>query len=525
MKSNPFFFAAFLAASICASFGSRSPGSETDFELVPGELVPKVAMLPTPVNSSVDYALDESKLEKVNYYAFLPSDDSEKSDEGYPLMIFLHGIGERGDNVRALRNFGPVKICANPERAKTWKFLLIAPQCPDGHFWSPTQLMRLLDIVFAEYPVDKSRVYMTGLSLGGFGTWEFLGLYPEKLAAAAPICGGGKPGNAVKMKDVPIWAFHGDADPVVPCDFTRTMMKALLDAGAKDAHVTIYPGVGHNSWDKAYEEPELYDWLLSKKLGESNPSTPKAATSFDATTTDEPVEPGKMVRRVFKGKSGQNGSTLNYWLFVPTNESAKSDAGFPLLLFLHGSGERGTDLNVLKRYGPPQILSKEENVNAWKYLTVMPQCPSGRPWSVEQLNDFLDDLLSAYPIDPDRVYVTGVSMGGRGVWELLKYYPEKFAAAVPICGWGDLSAADKMLNVPIWAFHGENDPAVNCERSREMIAAIKKAGGKDAHITTYPGVGHNSWINAYANPELYEWLLLKKRGEDTSSFIPKTSNH
>ena len=115
-----------------------------------------------------------------------------------------------------------------------------------------------------------------------------------------------------------------------------------------------------------------------------------------------------------------------------------------------------------------------------------------------------------YPIDPTRIYVTGLSMGGMGTWSLAMAMPDKWAAIAPICGRGDTKTADKIKDLPTWAFHGDADPAVNVSGSRDMIAAIKKAGGQPKY-TEYPGVGHNSWDQAYATDELYTWLLEQKK--------------
>ena len=522
------FFAVFASVAVYSSAQNLKEISPTP---VAGSLVAMSAQLPTPKQGGGilpnQETLDENKLEKVNYYVFQPSDESAKTEEGFPLLFFLHGIGERGDNVTVLKNFGPVKICANPERAAKWKFFTVAPQCPATHFWSPAQLRVLLDKICDEFPIDRSRIYVTGLSMGGYGTWGMLASYPEIIAAAAPICGGGDPSKAEVMVKTPIWAFHGELDPLVPCDFSRNMIAELRKHGAEDAHITTYPGVGHDSWTRAYEEPELYEWLLSKKLGASEPSVPKAANAsiFPPEEPDEECVPGKLARQSIelpkyvqrRDRSGflDESSTqkLKYWAFIPTDERAKENDRFPLMLFLHGSGERGTNLDDLKRYGPPMYLNDPEQAKTWRFLTIAPQCPQGVGWSPAQLKIFIDKICDKFPVDKDRIYVTGVSMGGRGAWEMLTNYPEIFAAGVPICGWGNVNAAENMKNVPVWAFHGEEDTAVRCSASIEMIDALKKAGAVDARLTTYPGVGHNSWIQAYADQDMYEWLLSKKRAQ------------
>ena len=487
-----------------------------------GELVPGATKVPLSKRVGGLFGpetIDETKSQTLKYLTFQPVDESEKTDAGFPLLIFLHGIGERGDDLNKLKIYGPTAILSNPERAKTWKFFTVAPQCfPDG-WWSATQLEAMLDDVCAKYPVDKDRVYVTGLSMGGFGTWSLLAECPEKIAAAAPICGGGDPNAAAKMATTPIWAFHGDKDNLVPLGMSKAMIEANQKAGNPEAKLTVYEGVGHDSWTNAYADEELYKWLLSKRLSGK-------PTKVEPVAVDETPKAGELVAAsielpsVVRARGAADKldesktQTLKYYVFQPSDESAKTDAGFPLMLMLHGSGERGDDLNKLKVYGPAMYCSKAESAKDWKFFTVAPQCPSGVGWSAPQLSVMIDKLCEKYPIDKSRVYVTGVSMGGYGTWNLLAECPEKIAAAAPICGGGNADAASKMASTPIWAFHGDQDKAVPLGASQRMIDAVKAAGNEEAKLTIYPGVGHNSWINAYAEADLYTWLLSKTKAQE-----------
>ncbi len=237
-----------------------------------GKLVEKSADLPTPLNRQFfggKDELNEGKTERIGFLLFLPSDESARTDDGYPLLLFLHGIGERGNDLSKLKVYGPTRICSNPEKASKWPFILVAPQCPDSHFWSAAQLRLLVEQVCDAYPVDRNRIYVTGLSMGGFGTWSILASWPELVAAAAPICGGGDPKSAKKMANTPIWAFHGEKDPLVPRKLSEDMVAALKGVGNKDVKLTIYPGVGHDSWTKAYADQQLYEWFLSNRLTSS----------------------------------------------------------------------------------------------------------------------------------------------------------------------------------------------------------------------------------------------------------------
>ncbi|MHB1038056.1 MAG: carboxylesterase family protein [Pirellulales bacterium] len=196
---------------------------------------------------------------------------------------------------------------------------------------------------------------------------------------------------------------------------------------------------------------------------------------------------------------------LDYLLFLPADYE-KSDKAWPLILFLHGAGETGNDLAMVKKHGPPKIVETKRDL---PFIIVSPQS-SGRGWNVETLNLLLDEIVSNYKVDKDRVYLTGLSMGGFGTWALAAAHPERFAAIVPICGGGNPGDARRLRNLPAWVFHGAKDPVVPLDRSEAMVKALKEAGG-NVKFTVYPEAGHDSWTAAYEDPELYKWLLEQKR--------------
>ncbi len=197
---------------------------------------------------------------RLNYLLHLP-DGYAASDEPLPLMLFLHGAGERGDDLELVKKHGPPKLIA---AGKSFPFIVVSPQCPIGEWWSPEPLIALLDEVSARFRVDPGRVYLTGLSMGGYGSWDLLQTCPGRFAAAAPICGGGIPYLARTFADVPVWAFHGAKDEVVPVENSRLMVEALRKSGG-EARLTVYPEAGHDSWTGTYDNPELYEWLLGHR--------------------------------------------------------------------------------------------------------------------------------------------------------------------------------------------------------------------------------------------------------------------
>lgn len=199
---------------------------------------------------------------------------------------------------------------------------------------------------------------------------------------------------------------------------------------------------------------------------------------------------------------------IKFLLFLPTAYGApeKKDVKWPLLLFLHGGGERGDNLELVKKHGPPKIVEQRKD---FPFVTVSPQCPAEKEWNADELAKLVDHVANTYQVDPKRIYVTGLALGGTGTWDLLSKHPGKFAAAAAICGPGDPAAAEKMKGTPIWVFHGAKDQSVPIAKSEEMVEAIKKAGG-NVKFTVYPEAGHDSWTETYNNEEVYKWLLEQK---------------
>lgn len=219
---------------------------------------------------------------ELRYLLFLPDGYKEDQDKRWPLMLFLHGSGERGTNLARVAVHGPPKIV---KTKKDFPFILVSPQCPNGTTWSDEALLALLDEIQEKYRVDENRVYLTGLSMGGYGTWS-LGLKnPDRFAAIAPICGGGSTlsillpdqGKQAALKHLPVWAFHGGKDPVVPLRESEGMIEALKKAGNQETKLTVYPDAGHDSWTETYDNPELYDWFLQHAREKKTSSRAKRA--------------------------------------------------------------------------------------------------------------------------------------------------------------------------------------------------------------------------------------------------------
>ena len=224
----------------------------------------------------------------------------------------------------------------------------------------------------------------------------------------------------------------------------------------------------------------------------------------------------------------KNGHELNYRLMSP--EKIEEGQSYPLVLFLHGAGERGDDnaaqlVHVVEELATPEMRKRNP------CFVLAPQCPEGQKWveidwskptstmpeepskPLGATSEVIDTLLESLPVDPDRIYVCGLSMGGYGTWDCVQRWPDRFAAGIPICGGGDPAYAERFTNVPIWVFHGDADRAVPVRRSREMVAKLKELNGNVIY-TEYPGVGHDSWTQTAQNRLTWDWLFAQSRQKD-----------
>lgn len=234
-------FPLLLAAALLAAApaGAQSPGSQS------------AQML----NKTI------TRVVKLNYLLYLPKEYGKDPAQKWPLMLFLHGAGESGSELEKVKVHGPPKLIAG---GKEFPFIVVSPQSANRG-WEPEALGVLLDEIESKYAVDKEREYVTGLSMGGFGTWALATAMPNRFAAIAPICGGGEAFRARRIKDVPVWVFHGAKDPTVPLKASEDMVEALKRAGAAEVKFTVYPEAGHDSWTETYNNPELYTWLLQHR--------------------------------------------------------------------------------------------------------------------------------------------------------------------------------------------------------------------------------------------------------------------
>ena len=245
--------------------------------LVLGMMLPLSSLAQRELTNAFDKLLYTSGKEGRLPYRLLKPETVEPGKK-YPLVIFLHGAGERGaDNEMHIQHI--TEAFLDSANRRQFPCYLIAPQCPENVMWAshdrdgkikpePSPVMKLviglIEKTEKKFPIDETRIYITGLSMGGYGAWDLLARYPNRFAAAVPICGGGDPETARSISHIPIWAFHGSMDPVVLPKNSRRMIKALQAAGGNPGY-TEYPAVGHNSWEYAYRDPYLFPWIFGHR--------------------------------------------------------------------------------------------------------------------------------------------------------------------------------------------------------------------------------------------------------------------
>jgi predicted peptidase len=393
--------------------------------------------------------------------------------------------------------------------------------------------------------------------MGGYGCWVWGGHHPEHFAAIAPIVGGiGRKGPkdvtpdldqwAANLAKVPVYAFAGAKDRVVPAERSERMVAAIRKAGGTRAKIKIYPEEGHGASKTVFSSAEYFDWMFSQRR--SSPTARKPIPAEEADVADELArmlvkypaadanrdgkltedEAGDYILRTFQRKRPNRGPgirdrslidvyeartyrTMPYRLMKPI----RLEAGrrYPLVISLHGSGGIGDDnLSNLRFWNG--VMAQPKWREEYACFVLVPQRKPGGYWGPKpedgRVADFYvrNDLLPVFglidqikqecPIDESRIYALGSSGGGVGTWNIVRARPDLFAAAIPVCGRFPAQGSDvaKLAAVPIWCFHGDADPLVDVESSRRAFAELTEAGGLMKY-TELRGVKHNSWLQAF----------------------------
>lgn len=224
-----------------------------------------------------------------------------------------------------------------------------------------------------------------------------------------------------------------------------------------------------------------------------------------AATPPPPIEAGQHPQPAV-----EDGGYVYQLHLPPGVATADEDARWPLMIFLHGSGERGSDVAKVKVHGPPKVADRQKD---FPFIVISPLLPAEEDWDIAKLDAIADHVMETLPVDPARVYLTGLSRGGHATWRWAAAEPDRFAAIAPVAGRGDPATACALVDTPAWAFHGDRDDVVTPEGSFAMSRAIRACGGHQSRLTIYPDLGHNAWDPTYDDPALYLWLLSHRLDE------------
>lgn len=476
--------------------------------------------------------------------------------EKLPLVLFLHGKGECGRDNRAqlLQSDGAMVWLRRQQQDPRFACCILAPQCPQGDdCWTEAQLRdvnALLDRVLASCPVDPNRIYLVGKSVGATGALRLSALYPERFAGlllCACLAAGADAvfdAAAESLLSQNLWMFHCEDDPVAPVSVPRGITAALEARGrkmGKHFFYTEYPakyGLGHRCWDMALENNLTARWLFAQDRSlppmPENPGKPDVIPP-EMMALAEQMARDRKARATYLPRfrdlvQESEGLELYSRFFAPAAEPGRR---YPLVVFLHGVGECGRDNTspLLASDGGLAWVKAQEQGDLEPCFVLVPQCPlpiPGLRWEPEYLalvGQTLDALESQWPVDRDRIYVTGLSLGGYGAWNLIRMFPGRFAAAAtccPACVQGTLlensidqaglhACAEVLRDIPLWLFHAQDDPAVPVAATEQMAALL--AGKPDLHVTIYPAeahYGHACWVPAYTDPEMRRWLFSQR---------------
>ena len=483
----------------------------------------------------------------------------------YPLVLFLHGGGSRGtDNEAQLFVGDSAVVWVRDQQEGGEPCFVLAPQCPDdGPGWLEPHLLAAssaLDDLIEQYPIDENRLYLTGLSMGGGGCWRMNYMFPERFAAAVALCAAGcldETGRAVdpeaveavaeSFTDKPLWLFHAADDAAVTPETTRSLARALERRGkvrGVDFFYTEYPaecGYNHACWEPGCAWKLMRQWLMQQDLTarpmfgppEDMAEIPGMPFDFPPPEVMQQEREARLawLDRLTEGRASSPDATVQYLFYAP-----KTAEPAPLVVVLHGLGGCGADNRgqILDNNGMIDWIIPQDEGIIEPCFVLGPQCPMPIPnlrWEPEYLElvgKAVDELLEQYPIDPERIYIAGLSLGGCGVWNLNRMFPDRFAAVVSCCAaclvgefpsntvdFETLEAcAGPLVNKPLWMFHAEDDTSVPVATTKTMAQRLADAGKTDLHVTIYPPelrLNHFCWDKAFADPDMLSWLFRQRR--------------
>lgn len=423
--------------------------------------------------------LELSKSVDLDYLLYIPTNYDPESE--WPLLLYLTGI-ETAEDISLIKDHGPpfaLEHGLNPD------FFLLAPKLPGDVHWDAEALMALLANIQAEYQINVNQLYVTGMGdRGGWGAWDVAASYPGTFSKVAPISAPACT-EICRVEDASIRIYHGGLDTLVPVEDAVNMHFELYYYCKSDVQLVVYDSLGHEIGDQVYSNNEFWLWLTGSLLT-AGPPVGKALEGHFSTSLTRIVED-------------------NYLLYLP-RKYEKSGKTWPLVVFLHGSGSAIENIEKIRSGGPPKLV--EEGMDS-EFILLAPQLYANEPWDIDRVHEIIEKIMDDYRVDSARIYLTGLSRGGFGTWELAVSYPDLFAAVAPIAA-RDIPGVERLIHSNIWIFHGHQDDGVPWQGSQFMYNRLKNVGA-NVKLTLYDGVGHNAWDPTYENVEFWQWMLGQKK--------------
>jgi predicted peptidase len=435
----------------------------------------------------------------------------------YPMLVFFHGIGECGTDLAGVYALGPMTLLredgGNPTFSASCPFIVLCPQCPpQGQTWDTDYMIKacaeLVAQTIKKTRTDPDRVYATGLSMGGLGSWCVVEQAPELFAAVAPLSAmAWHPESALQqLKYVSIWCVVGVGDQPRFVDGTRSM-EAALSKGPLQQRFTYMVGMGHDAWYPPYQNPQFYEWLLEHHRPDAELRKKLDAQTSPPTTQPIPSAPGHYVLS-YRTKIGDQPIDLDYVLYIPRGYKPNTPP-HPAIVFLHEQDTIGPEYKGICLHGPDLTLEKHPALqNNFPFVIISPRLPIKCDWQTpgmtQTLLGLIDHVSQSIAIDPQRISVTGINAGADGAWKLASEAPDRFSALVPVVTDGPFTPGDDRTQItttlPGRAFiKASNDGSV--DRMNQIISNTKldwklqKVGENTSATGDVPAYNDRQFLN------------------------------
>jgi predicted peptidase len=469
------------------------------------------------------------RLVEMSYLLHLPPDYNDQTKK-HPMLVFFHGVGECGTDLAGVYALGPMTLLkqdgGNPTFAATFPFIVLAPQCPPrGQTWDTDYMIKavaqLIDQTIKKSRTDPDRVYATGLSMGGLGSWCAAEQSPDLFAAIAPLSAmAWHPENALKqLRYVSVWCVVGLDDQPRFLDGTRSM-DAALSKGPIAQRFSYMVGNGHDAWYPPYQNPQFYEWLLAHHRLDAAAKKKLDAGAAPPTTQPLPSAPGHYLLN-FAVNIGDQPYHLDYVLYLPSNYKTAAPPS-PAMLFLHEQDTIGPDYHGLCVHGPDLALEQKPGLKTnFPFVIISPRLPIKCDWEsagmTQALLALVDHVSQSINIDPDRLSVTGINAGAGGAWKLAVEAPARFSAIVPVMIDGTLAPGDDRAQV-VDSMPGRTFIKATQSPSIDRMSALISRSKLDWHLAK---LSENATalgeLPIYSDHQLLTWLADQRRKTPVST--------